>query len=158
MNGVETAQIFSAVATLISIVSLVLSQMRRSNLDAKKLEGRLVTLEQHQFLENDRNCLKELELKMRLIWSIIEKEFPKLLKEPRTPYLDELLEKVEKTGLEALTKEQLGNLIDELGNEYELAKKDNSARALMIAFLKGSAELVQTGLKVKDACKTLVRT
>lgn len=151
----EVSEFLSIIATLIAILTLILTEIRRVTLNAKNLEGRLVTIEQHQFLEEDRSCLKELELKMKLLWSIIEKEFPKLLKDPTTPYLDDLLDKVMQVGLAGLTEEQLNNLLDELENEYDLAvKTKNSGRAMMISFLKGSAELIHSGFK--NTCKSLV--
>ncbi len=112
--------------------------------DIKELENRLTKLEQNQFTLEDRECLRELRVKVGVFWNIIEKEAPRLLRQHLTPHLDALLAKAE-GGISRLSKDEkkeLKQLVDEqYRKELEKENLNDPGRALILALYRGVLEV-----------------
>lgn len=131
--------VLSIIGVGISILSLYLSSSRTTKEDTKRLENRLTRLEGNQFKPEDRECLHEVEVKMNLFWSIVEKEFPRVLMKQRTPVLDLLLEKAEINGVSNLTEIEQDQLLDGLNQEYDRAlETEDSGRAMAISLFRAT--------------------
>ncbi len=129
----------SIVGILLAVISLFLSRQDKSTEAVKSLEHRLTTLESNRFTAADRQCLQDLELKMSLFWTIVEKDFPRLLIQKDTPALDILLIKTYSTGINTLSIDELNQLIDRLNIEYINAiEQELSGRAMAISLFRAT--------------------
>jgi len=151
----SAADYFSITGIILSLIGFLFTWYRTNISDIRKLENRLVTLEQHKvnstqmenrlatieansFNPSDRESLSELQVKVGVFWSIIESEAPKLLKRVTTPYLDILLSKAE-TGLSHLSSDEQLELYELLKVQYENEIKgdvDAPGRALVNALYR----------------------
>jgi hypothetical protein len=161
----ETGAILALLSLALSSLSLLYSYFRNRTGDIKELENRLTRLEgnqftdidrdrltkleQNQFTPQDKKCLRELDVKVGVFWSIIEREAPRLLRQHLTPSLDALLAKAEK-GISKLSKKEqmeLKKLVDE---QYDATVNsgdlEDPGRALVLALYKGVLE-VETNSK-----------
>ena len=135
MISIELA--LGIIGTAIAVLSIYLSRKDQIIDTVKKQENRLTKLEQFQFTQEDRQCLYELKMKMDLWWSIVEKEFPKLLIQKETPKLDILLEKASLFGVGYLKDKEKQDLATMLDDEYHTAiKNEDSGRAMAIALYR----------------------
>jgi hypothetical protein len=141
----------SAIGVIVAIASFIVARARASVTDTRELEHRLTQLETNQFTKEDRQCLRDNDLKMKLFWGVVEKEFPKLLKQHRTPMVDKLLTKAA-MGLDKLTPNETSKLMKALDNEFNIAvSQKNPRRALMIAFYLKVMEF-KNGIRLSRAC------
>lgn len=139
----EINLLLSAIGTLTAISSAIYVLFRTSKMDTKDTEKRfsalterLGKLELSQMTPKERLCLQDISLKMNLFWSIIEKDFPKLLKQETTPELDVLLDKITNG---PLTTEEHSRLVHLLDVEYNKATAiEDSGRAMALALYKAT--------------------
>ncbi len=125
------------IGTCISLLSLYLIRSDKSLKKIKSQENRLTKLEQNQFRPEDRQCLYELKTKIDLWWTIVEREFPKLLVQVDTPKLDILLEKAGLFGVDYLGDKEKVDLETMLDDEYQSAiNTEDSGRAMAIALYR----------------------
>ena len=124
----------------LSLFALLYSIYKGSAANMKELENRITTNEQYRFTKEDRDCMNEMKLKVDLFWSVVEKEFPKILVRHETPEFDKLLNKAS-DGLDKLSLEELSRLSSTLKSQYKIAKEEeNPGRAMAIALYKGVVE------------------
>ena len=118
--------------------------LEESQIEIKEYENRLTFLEQNTFTDDDRACLRELDIKVGVFWKLVESEAPKLLKRNSTPYLDALLSKAE-LGLNTLSIIELYELDTLLTEQYneDLAAGDveSPGRALVNALYRARIKM-----------------
>lgn len=154
MEDAVSYLIFSA-DTLLAIITFLYAVFVSGQAKAVELENRLTKVEANQFTEADKNCLHELDLKMKLFWGIVETEFPIFLRRDKTPQLDILLDKARVNGVKSLTFDEVGFLDDELKKEYKQAiAEHDSGRALAIAFYSTIVKYTSINGSEKNGCKT----
>lgn len=129
----------SIASILLAVISLYMSRQDKGTEAVKNLEHRLTALETNRFTASDRQCLQDLELKMSLFWTIVEKDFPRLLIQKSTPALDVLLIKSHSTGIISLSLDELDQLLDRLNTEYINAiEQELSGRAMAISLFRAT--------------------
>ena len=130
----KMSEVISYISIGVAISSLLYTAYRTRKQDIASLENRITILEQNQFTSSDKTCLHEVDVKMKLFWSIVEKEFPNILHSDKTPQIDKLLEKASK-GTSNLSESEKKTLIKSLSNEKkEALKHNNKSRALVVDF------------------------
>lgn len=81
--------------------------------------------------------VKELEIKIDLFWRIVEKEFPRLLKQETTPNLDLILN-IAENGYDCLTQEMAKDLYMRLKEEYRIAlQHERPCRGYLLVMYMG---------------------
>jgi len=133
------------------------SNFEKVKQDAVALEHRLTLNEQNQFNENDRRCLQEVVWKMGLFWDTVKTDFPKLLRQEKTPRFDALLDKAE-ANIGLLSPNEVNELTELLTNIVESAKNENVKkrekpdRAMMAAFYRKVLQYESNGGKNTHGC------
>lgn len=136
---ISTELVLSIAGLLLAVISLYISRQDKGTEAVKDLEHRLTELESNRFTTEDRQCLQDLELKMSLFWSIVEKEFPRLLVQADTPVLDVLLMKAHRVGIATFTPTERQQLLDNLDVEYINAiEREDSGRAMAISLFRAT--------------------
>jgi hypothetical protein len=143
---VVISQTISLAAIALAVISLLINEWRKTKIDAKQLEKRLTDIENHLFTDKDSDCLKDVALKIGLLWKVVEVEFPKILRNKNTPELDILLNKVIDSGLSSLTAEEFTKLKNGLSDEYAKALLlEDENRAIPIALWQAILEYQEMG-------------
>ena len=138
----------------VSVFSVLFGVYTYSKSNTKELEKRLVTLEQNSFTKEDRVCLSQLDLKMGLFWTIVEEDFPRLLRKMHTPIIDKLLDLAHEKKLENLSKVELEELMKRLDIQYINALElEDSGRAMAIAIYRIPVKY-WAGERGNGVCKT----
>ena len=134
---VETGTIIGITGVIVGIISLCIAYFRYNKEvvdEVKKQENRITKLEQTQFTIEDRKCLQDVSFKIGLVWSVIEKDFPKLLQKESSPKLDILLQKIDVCGFPSLMTEERVDLVKQLYEEYFKALKiENEGHAMRLS-------------------------
>jgi hypothetical protein len=128
-------EVIPFISTGIAVTSLLYTLWHTSKQSTTALEHRITALENNQFIPSDRECLHEVDLKMKLFWGIVEKEFPKILHSEHTPKIDILLEKAMTGGVSKLSEDERNQLLTHLKKERRIAlKESDKSRAIATAF------------------------
>ena len=140
----------SIAGLLLSLTSLYLVRRDRNTTVITANENRITTLEKDvgtlqdqvpSFTEDDRACLQKVDMRMDLFWTVVEKEFPKLLVQQHTPKLDVLLEKASLFGIKTFSMKEKRDLSTMLDDEIDKAREtEDSGRAVGLALYRATVE------------------
>lgn len=151
MEDAVSYLIFSA-DTLLAIITFLYAVFNSGTVKAVKMEGRISKIEANQITTEERRCVQENDVKMKLIFGMVESEFPKFLRRDTTPSLDILFDKVKVIGVKALTTEEASVFEGELEKEIQLAIKEKDGwRAMALGFY--SALVKSSHMDGKEGCK-----
>lgn len=152
MDANTTALLVALIALVATVINSVVSSGKVSKSEAVVLENRLTKLESRRdFTDIDRTCLSEVNIKMGLIWKVIEKMGVDAIVSKATPRLDTLALKAKRIGIAGLSQTEAREMYDLLEERInELAGSEDGGKLMALALFQGKLGLEKGIIKPED--------